>query len=301
MCLVIDIMSEAKKKSTKSTKSTIKVYKNFNLEDYVKSELNTLDYNTLEEKREKEKKAKNCLENIGKSLGEYTDFHQMLNSMSNGALRELNEAIEDVRFDRKRFTNWVNCSREEADKPADENRSCGFYTYGEFGGDYGYFKHVRKLNDIEKDWLDEYKECCYYHGQPCARWQGELDSRDEDCECVLGKEYCSLNLYELNMEEEKNCGVFPQKITWSLNDGGNNDSNTCYYSLQELKLDVFQGQCNHTIKVQDKNGIFGSECLVCNNVMKYDGKTNFKEGSVDICVLIDGEKLEENENPEEIH
>ena len=119
------------------------------------------------------KESKECLQNIGKSLKQYTNFHHMLDSMSNDAIRELKESIEDVQFYRKRFTNFITCTREEANKPDDETRSIGYFTYGEYGGEYGYFKHLRKLTLVEQEWLKEYTECCYYNGQPCARWQDE--------------------------------------------------------------------------------------------------------------------------------
>ena len=182
--------------------------KQFNLTEYIKSELNTLNYNTSKEKEDKENNAKKCLKDIGKSLGEYTNFHHILNEMSNNAIRELSDAICDVRFYRKRFTNFVSCSREEANKPADDTRSVGYFTWGEFGGEYGYFKHITKLTEEQEEWLNDYKECCYYNGQPCERWQHEESHRwDEDCECVLGKEYSSLVLYELDEEEEKRLGL----------------------------------------------------------------------------------------------
>lgn len=148
-----------------------------------------------------------CLEEIGKSLGEYTNFHKILGEMSDNAIEQLQNAIVDVKFIRKQFTDFVTCTREEANKPADESRSIGYFTYGEFGGEYGYFKHRRKLTNLEKEWLDEYTECCYYNGQPCERWQDENGNSDEDCECVLGKEYSSLILYELDEDHEKEMGI----------------------------------------------------------------------------------------------
>lgn len=94
---------------------------NFNLSKYLKTEL---DNNLRSEK---------CLEDIGKSFGEYTDFHKILNKMSDSAIRELHDAIMDVKFHRKRFTDFVTCTREEADKPPDDTRSIGYFTYGEYG------------------------------------------------------------------------------------------------------------------------------------------------------------------------
>ena len=43
---------------------------------------------------------------------------------------------------------WLSV-REEANKPADDTRSVGLFTYGEYGLEYGYFKHLRKLTEQE--------------------------------------------------------------------------------------------------------------------------------------------------------
>ena len=234
----------------------------FNISDYIKFQL---DLNS--EKRKK------CLQDIGKSLGQYTNFHDMLNSMSDEAIRELNEAISEVQFFRKRFTDWVNCSREVANKPKNDFRSKGYFTYGEFGGDYGYFKHRRKLTDQEEEWLNEFTECCYYGGQPCARWQDENGNADEDCECVLGREYTSLILNELDIEEEKRLGVWQQDITWTLNGYGGDNPN-CYYSLKNLKEDA--------IDICD-------DPAISNEIELYDGKKSFNKGNIKIEVLNDSE------------
>jgi hypothetical protein len=167
----------------------------FDLTKYIKSQLDNND------------KSKECLQDIGKSFEQYTNFHNLLDSMDDNSIRELHEAILDVQFFRKRFTKFVTCSREEANKPSDNTRSIGFFTYGEYGGEYGYFKHLRKLTEKEEGWLEEYRECCYYNGQPCARWQDHENNIDEDCECVMGKEQSCLILYELDEEHEKNMGV----------------------------------------------------------------------------------------------
>lgn len=134
-------------------------------------------------------------ENVCKSM----DFNKMLTKMSDETIQDLYDAITYIQFHRKRFTDFVLCSREEAEQPADTTRSVGYFTYGESGRKYGYFKHIRKLTDIEQEWLEEYKECCYYYGQPCQRWQ-EYGDADEDCECVLGRECGSLVLMELDEE-----------------------------------------------------------------------------------------------------
>ena len=142
---------------------------NFNLSKYIKNELDT------NSSKESKQRANKCLEEIGKSLGEYTNFHKILGEMSDNAIKELHDAIVDVKFHRKRFTDFVTCTREEANKPADDTRSIGYFTYGEFGGEYGYFKHRRKLDDIEKVWLTEHTECCYatcniHHQRSCFHW-----------------------------------------------------------------------------------------------------------------------------------
>ena len=247
-----------------------------NLNEYIKKQL---DLNSEIKKK--------CLQDIGKSLGEYTNFHHMLNSMSDKTINKLNDAIIDVKFFRKRFTNFITCSREEADKPANDERSQGYFTYGEFGGEYGYFKHRRKLTEQEEEWLNEYTECCYYNGQPCERWQDEDGNSDEDCECVLGREYSSLILNELDIEEEKRLGVWQQDITWTLNGWGGENPN-CYFSLVNLKNDAL-GICDH--KKKNKIG----DCKVCHEIMLYDGKKSWSKGNIKIKV-IDDENSSDNED-----
>ena len=51
-----------------------------NLKEYIKSQLNTLDYKNNQEYTNNKKIAKKCLQDIGKSLGQYTNFHHILNS-----------------------------------------------------------------------------------------------------------------------------------------------------------------------------------------------------------------------------
>ena len=255
--------------------------KNINLTKYINYQLDTLNYKNSNEKLEKEKNAKKCLQDIGKSLGQYTNFHHILNEMSDNAIRELSDAICDVQFHRKRFTNFVSCSREEADKPADSTRTKGYFTYGENGGEYGYFKHIRKLTDQEEVWLNSYTECCYYNGQPCERWQDENGNDDEDCECVLGREYTSLILNELDIEEEKQLGVWQQDITWTLN-GYGGENPYCYFSLVNLKKDTL-GICDH----KNKNKI--GDCNVCHEIMLYDGKKSWSKGNIKIEVLNNNE------------
>lgn len=250
--------------------------KTINLCDYIKFQLDTLNYKNNKEYTNNKKRAKKCLQDIGKSLGQYTNFDDMLFSMSDEAIRELNEAIHAVKFFRKRFTDWVTCNREEASKTENELRSKGYFTFGEFGGEYGYFKHRRKLTNQENEWLNEYTECCYYGGQPCARWQDENGNADEDCECVLGREYTSLILNELDMEEEKRLGVWQQDITWTLN-GYGGEFQDCYYSLENLKEDA--------IDICD-------DPTICNEIELYDGKKSFNKGNINIQVINDDFKLE---------
>lgn len=243
----------------------------FNLSNYIQLKLNS-------------KESKECLQNIGKSLKQYTNFHHMLNSMSNDAIRELKESIEDVQFFRKRFTKFITCTREEANKPNDETRSIGYFTYGEYGGEYGYFKHLRKLTLVEQEWLKEYTECCYYNGQPCARWQDLNGNTTEDCECEMGKEYSSLLLYELDEEHEKEMGVWKQDIVWYLDTDYNEketfkfNHNDRYYSLTEVKKDALN-ECNDE--------------KMCEKIFKYDGKQTFEEGNLRIYSITDVDTFED--------
>ena len=254
----------------------MKFEKSMNLCDYIKSELDTLNYKNNEEYTNNKKRAKKCLQDIGKSLKQNTNFHDMLNSMSDEAFRELYEDIKDVSFHRKRFTEWVNCNRDEANKTENELRSKGYFTYGEYGGEYGYFKHRRKLTDIENEWIDKYTECCYYNGQPCARWKNENGNSGEDCECVLGREYTTLVLLVLDIEEEKNLGVWKQDIIWTLNGYGGEYSD-CYYSLQNLKVDA--------ISICD-------DPTICNEIKLYDGKKSLNKGNINIKVISNDESSE---------
>ena len=154
---------------------------------------------------------KKCLKQIAGGFDEYTNYHELVKHLSKYSLRELKDAIADIEFDRKRFTQWITCTRKEADKPETELRSQGYYTWGEYGGGYGYFKHKQALTEDQKYWLENHMECCYYHGQPCERHQDENGNQDEDCECQLGKEDSSLIVRELDEEEEKNDGVWEEE------------------------------------------------------------------------------------------
>ena len=153
----------------------------------------------LEEMLKKgEKESRSCLNQIGSALNsdEYLDLYRLVYSMNENTLSRLEEAVEAVKFDKKRFCEWVSCGKREARKKATNERSKGYQVEGEFGGEYGYFKYLKPLREEEKEWLVNYTECCYHYGQPCQMWQDE-ESCGEDCECVLGREYNSLVLTEL--------------------------------------------------------------------------------------------------------
>ena len=149
---------------------------------------------------------KKWLNAVGSSFDEYLDYSHMVNRMGTSSVRELEDAVGRVKFHRGRFCEFIHASRDEAcSKPY------AYTTRGEFGGETGYFRPVRwdettlgfvekeDLTEEEKGWLDEYPECVYQSGRPCARWEDE-DGADEDCECVLGREYYSLVLVPLGDE-----------------------------------------------------------------------------------------------------
>lgn len=153
----------------------------------------------LEEMLKKgEKESRSCLNQMGSALNsdEYLDLYRLVYSMNDNTLSRLEEAVEAVKFDKKRFCEWVSCGKREAKKKATKERSKGYQVEGEFGGEYGYFKYLKPLREEEKEWLVNYTECCYHYGQPCQMWQDE-EICGEDCECVLGREYSSLVLTEL--------------------------------------------------------------------------------------------------------
>lgn len=153
----------------------------------------------LEEMLEKgEKESRSCLNQMGSALNsdEYLDLYRLVYSMNENTLSRLEEAVEAVKFDKKRFCEWVSCGKREAKKKGTKERSKGYQVEGEFGGEYGYFKYLTPLTEEQSEWLVNYTECCYHYGQPCQIWQEE-DGCGEDCECVLGREYGSLVLTEL--------------------------------------------------------------------------------------------------------
>ena len=252
---------------------------NFNLSKYIKNELDT------NSSKESKQRASKCLEEIGKSIGEYTDFHKILNKMSDSAIRELHNAVIDVKFYRKRFTDFVTCTRQEAEKPSDDTRSIGYFTYGEYGGEYGYFKHRRKLTDFEQDWLIEHTECCYYSGQPCANLQ-DKNGNGEHCECVLGREYSSLILYEIDEDREKEMGVWKQDIIWYLDTSyyEKKDQETLYYSSGDRYYSLTNVKKDAIISCDDEE--------YCERIFKYDGNQDFIQGNIRIYSIRDVDEFE---------
>ena len=247
---------------------------------YIQTELDRKDISYSENRHHKI----NCLKNIGKSFNEYLPYENLLEEMDDSSIRELKDAINRVQFQRKSFTEFIPSSREEADKEETELRSKGYYTYGEFGGEYGYFKHKKKLTEEQKEWFVEHIECCYYHGQPCYVWQKEeSDDWDEDCECRLGREYTTLVVYELDEDEEKRLDIWQQDIKWKLN--GYGDNYNYYYCLDQLKEDALV-ECDHKLKEDN------DKCPVCEKIQIYDGTDIFDEGNIKI-------KLFMNDNTED--
>jgi len=149
--------------------------------------------------KEGEKESRKCLDQIGSALNtnEYLDLYRLAYSMDKKTLSRLEEALLSVKFDKKRFCKWVSCGKREAKKKATKERSIGYEVKGEIGGEFGYFKYIKPLTEEQEEWLEEYKECCYHYGQPCERWQDEENCCGEDCECILGREYYSLVLTEI--------------------------------------------------------------------------------------------------------
>ena len=86
-----------------------------------------------------------CLREIGQAFDEYTDYDCLLTKMNNESIRELEESISRIKFDRKRFTRFITCDREEAAK-----HPASYFTYGEFGGDYGYFENYQKFTEQQR-------------------------------------------------------------------------------------------------------------------------------------------------------
>ena len=137
---------------------------------------------------------------LGSNMKEYSRYDLFARGMSTRVMRGLSEALDMEAWSRKRFCSFRAC---RTIREAKKHPYC-YKVEGEFGGECGYFEPVTwneekksytpkpTLTTEEKSWLEEYPECCYHSGQPCERWQQE--NGDEDCECVLGREYCSLVL-----------------------------------------------------------------------------------------------------------
>lgn len=137
---------------------------------------------------------------LGTHMTEYQRYDLFARHLSTSVMRELEEALEREAWGRKRFCLFRTCKTK---REAKKHPRC-YEVKGEYGGEYGYFEPVTwneekksyvpkpTLTEEEESWLEEYPECCYQSGQPCERWQQEC--ADEDCECILAREYCSLVL-----------------------------------------------------------------------------------------------------------
>ena len=142
-----------------------------------------------------------CLKEVGTALNKecYFDLDSMVEAMDDYTMERLEEAIERVKFNKTRFCKWESCTKKEALKMKESNKhSIGFKLEGEMseGDEYGYFKYLKPLSKEQKEWVYQYTECCYHSGQPC---QGNQDgTAEEDCECILGREYASLILTPTN-------------------------------------------------------------------------------------------------------
>ena len=147
-----------------------------------------------------------CLEGIGKAINKslqanYCELDNMVKELDDNTLEELEEALHRVKWNKKKFCQWVPCCKSTAQKKkSSTSHSVGYKLEGEMseGGEYGYFKYLKPLTEEQEEWVSEFTECCYHNGQPC---QGNQDgTADEDCECILGKEYYSLVLTPLGDE-----------------------------------------------------------------------------------------------------
>jgi hypothetical protein len=147
------------------------------------------------------KEGNKCLKEVGNVLNKerYFDLDSMVEAMNDDTMERLEEAIERVKFNKKRFCQWESCSKKEAlNIKACHTHSTGYQLEGELGGEYGYFKYLKPLTEEQEEWVSEFRECCYHSGQPC---QGNQDgTAEEDCECILGREYASLILTPLGDE-----------------------------------------------------------------------------------------------------
>ena len=150
-----------------------------------------------------DKEGNQCLKEIGSALNKerYLDLDSMVEAMDDDTMERLKEAIERVKFNKKRFCQWESCTKKEAlNMKACHTHSTGYKLEGEMsdGENYGYFKYLKPLTEEQEEWIIEFTECCYYSGQPCQCNQD--GTAEEDCECILGKEYASLILTPLGDE-----------------------------------------------------------------------------------------------------
>tara|TARA_B110000003_G_scaffold164222_1_gene164166 strand:+ start:1624 stop:2169 length:546 start_codon:yes stop_codon:yes gene_type:complete len=148
-----------------------------------------------------------CLKSIGKAINtslnaNYCELDNMVKELDDNTLEELEEALSRVKWNKKKFCEWVSCSKHTAEQTKSQpEHSVGYKLEGEMseaGEDYGYFKYLKPLTEEQEEWVSEFTECCYYSGQPCQRNQD--GTAEEDCECILGKEYYTLVLTPLGDE-----------------------------------------------------------------------------------------------------
>ena len=253
----------------------------FKLTEYIKTEF----HSSFKNNKERRKK---CMRDIGKGFANIPrylfpdSFNELFKEFNDRQLYDLEKELQNNIFNRKAFCNWISCSREEANLIDNiEMRSKGYFMHGEYCPEYGYFKYKTQLTDMQKEWLENYTECCYHYGQPCERYQNDYGNADEDCECVLGKEDGSIILSEIDEDYEKELGVWVQENMWQLNYCGEKNY-THYYSLQKLKKDCLC-LCDCSIK-NDKE-----DCEICEYIMeKYKGNECYSKGNIKITYYKDG-------------
>ncbi len=152
------------------------------------------------------KKDQKWLAVIGQSFSQYHEYSPLTRNMDCSVLDTVKEAIEAEEFNRRKFSRFISCDKDEAKKHDHAYRVTG-ECVDEYNCFFGYFVGVlfnEKTNKYDKkemtaeqiEWMEDYAECCYNNGQPC-HWQTEDGS--EDCECVLGREYGSLVLCPLDV------------------------------------------------------------------------------------------------------
>ena len=148
-------------------------------------------------------KCNEWLRALGTSFSEYLDYGPMFSKLETRAMTSLEDGLERVKFDRGKFCYWQPCTKRTARR----YKYC-YQITGEFGGETGYFQPVEwnekqldfvkkeELTQDEENWLLEFPECVYHSGRPCYR--NQFGTGEEDCECLLGREYGSFVLSPLN-------------------------------------------------------------------------------------------------------